>query len=297
MTVEFTGRKTAGVASEGRDKPRDGADQIGFFGLGVALSADTKEVGLALGTAFTNRHRYSWQLNWQGKRRSISELPDRMLADFKWYDLSTLHEVLRVPRDLARDRIQKMQSAHMLYKRAGWDRLGDARRDGVTWDNRKLTIGQWCHELGIRYTTLCARLANPDMPMDKVMSRERVLGGKQRQSHMTPEIRRRMLANGVTYQTLYGRLKAGWSMDKALQPPRHYHQKFVPLELQSQVPAGVRLQPSYLIRDNPRPAPVAPEQAYFRVPAPLPPLDPSKVSFENLDDMFAELKQQPGASA
>ncbi len=294
MTEKFTGRKTAFVASLGREKPKPGARQLNFFGLGVVFSPDTMEVGLALGTAFTNRNRYSWEYRWQRKKHQITELTDAFLADFKWYDLAALPDVLRVPGKVIMQRIQESQSAHMLYKPNGFERLGKARREGIEWDDRKMTIGEWCDFLGVRYTTMCARLSNPDMPMEKVMSPERVLSGKQRNTWITPDIRYQMIANGVTYQTFYGRMKAGWKIEDAVKRPRRYNFKGIPMDFQPQQTPGQRLQPHHLKLEA-----QAKERVSAPPPAPqreLPPLDPSKVSFDNLDDI-SDLLKQPGEQA
>jgi hypothetical protein len=65
-----------------------------------------------------------------------------------------------------------------LRKPKGWERVVDARRNGIEHSGRRLPLTQWCTELGISRTGLLTRLARPDLPMDRVMQR----GGPPRNS-------------------------------------------------------------------------------------------------------------------
>lgn len=238
---EFDGRRTVQVYHAGREQPGEGMGELRFYGVGVALCKETREVGLALDPKFSNKHRFTWAGKFQGKNVQLADLdadkfavqPEKTasnpnpesptaLADFRWYDFLTLHDTLRVPPGALRYRIETNQSAASLAKPEGHDRLAIARIEGVTWKGETKSIPAWCEALGLGYATLCARLANPRMKMAAVMHSGRVLGAFQKKFIITPELRAQLAANGVSYNTFYQRIKAEWPEHLAVQPTRRY---------------------------------------------------------------------------
>ena len=109
-----------------------------------------------------------------------------------------------------------------------WATPGEQARNNsiarpVTYNGKTQTVSEWARETGIGFTTIIARL-NRNYPIEDVFSKTKVKGGNSPTKILVHNGRQQTIAQwaaeiGIPKSILKKRLKAGISLDRALQNP------------------------------------------------------------------------------
>jgi len=109
-----------------------------------------------------------------------------------------------------------------------WATPGEQARNNsiarpVTYNGKTQTVSEWARETGIGFTTIIARL-NRNYPIEDVFSKTKVQGGNSPTKILVHNGRQQTIAQwaaeiGIPKSILKKRLKAGISLDRALQNP------------------------------------------------------------------------------
>ena len=87
--------------------------------------------------------------------------PPRVSADVYWYTFEQVAERARVPVKTVVARVRDRWGRADLIKRAGWERVVDAKRNGLTHKGVHRTYDGWCAFLNVSRAGLAYRLGNP----------------------------------------------------------------------------------------------------------------------------------------
>lgn len=88
----------------------------------------------------------------------------------RWLTLANVVSMSGTSPDEIKRRIRDGWTGYELTKPDGYQRVVDARKHGITWNGRTDSIKGWAASLGLTVVGFTYRLANPNYPMEVVMS-------------------------------------------------------------------------------------------------------------------------------